>query len=332
MDRVHEPTLPFFEGTEKKLELVIGRGSPTLLELGDDFWRRTCRAAGAEILSGISTETGRAYVLSESSLFVFERKMIMLTCGRTTLRDAALALLETVPADRIEMLIYQRKNEAFPHSQPTSFFEDARILSERLPGRAFRFGHEDEHHLYMFHLDRPFRSEPDDVTVEILMYGLDDDVRSHFCRGDGSAGEPLREATELDRILPGFRIDDHQFEPTGYSLNALRRDEYYTVHVTPEVHGSYASFETNHRYGGDPNEMIQRVLEVFRPRSYDLVLFDHAATAAIDARGYRLRSHVSQHLDCGYEVRFMSFSLPNTEIVPAVEVPLADGARQVVDR
>jgi S-adenosylmethionine decarboxylase len=328
---VQEFTVSFFEGAEKKVELVVGPGSPNLLDLGDAFWRSACRAAGAEILSKVSTGEGAAYVLSESSLFVFERKMIMLTCGRTTLTDAVLALLEIVPPERIEMLIYQRKNEAYPHSQPTSFFEDVRVLGERLPGRAFRFGHEDEHHLYMFHLERPFRSEPDDVTVEILMHGLDESVRSHFCGIRGPKSEPLREATELDRILPGFEIDDHLFEPTGYSLNALRGDEYYTVHVTPEDHGSYASFETNHRFGSDPNEMIQRVVEVFRPRSYDLVLFDHAAKAAVDPRSYRLRAHVSQHLDCGYEVRFMSFSQPTTEIVPAVELPIAAGSRLEAD-
>jgi len=319
---VQESAATHFEGTEKKVELVVGIGAPRLIDLGDEFWRGICRAAGAEILSRIATDSCVAYLLSESSLFVFERKMLMLTCGRTSLANGVIALLDTVPAEQVEMLIYQRKNEAFPHEQPSSFHEDARRMNERLPGRAFRFGHEDEHHMYMFHLARPYESRDDDVTVEILMYGLDENVRRQFGQDEGERRETIREATGLDGILPGFAIDDHRFDPGGYSLNAIRGDEYYTVHVTPEEQASYASFETNHRFGRDPNEMISRVLQVFRPRSYDLVLFDHAATLPIDGQGYRLQAHVAQAIDCGYEVRFMNFTQSSTELGRAIELPI----------
>ena len=329
---MRESTAAHFEGTEKKVELVVGEGAPALLDLGDEFWRSICHAAGAEILSRISCDSCVAYLLSESSLFVFRNKMLMLTCGRTSLVDGVLALLETVPAEQIEMLIYQRKNEAFPHEQPSSFHDDASRLNGRLPGRAFRFGHEDEHHLYMFHLARPYESSADDVTVEILMYGLDEGVRREFWQESSESGETIRKTTGIDRILPGFQIDDHRFDPGGYSLNAIRGDEYYTVHVTPEEHASYASFETNHRFGQDPNEMISRVLQIFRPRSYDLVLFDHAASMPVDAGSYRLHSHVVQAIDCGYEVRFMNFSQPCSEVGRATELPRLSRPSQVVTR
>lgn len=324
-----ESAAAHFEGTEKKVELTVAAGTPVLLDLGDEFWQSICRAAGAEILSRISSDSCVAYLLSESSLFVFERKMLMLTCGRTSLADGVLRLLETVPADQVEMLIYQRKNEAFPHEQPSSFHEDVRRMNEKLPGRAFRFGHEDEHHLYMFHLDRPFQSSADDVTVEILMYGLDEGVRRLFWQ---EKGETIRRTTGMGGILPGFAIDDHRFEPSGYSLNAIRRDEYYTVHVTPEEQASYASFETNHRFGRDPNDLISRVLEIFRPRAYDLVLFDHATSMPIDGRGYRLQSHVAQAIDCGYEVRFMNFTEARAKLGRATELPVPGQPKKVAPR
>ena len=40
-------------------------------------------------------------------------------------------------------------------------------------------------------------------------------------------------------------MHDVLFEPCGYSLNAMKGDTYYTMHVTPEEDFSYASFETN---------------------------------------------------------------------------------------
>ena len=44
--------------------------------------------------------------------------------------------------------------------------------------------------------------------------------------------------TPLDAIFPGFQINDYLFQPCGYSLNAIRGSENYTIHVTPEEVGS----------------------------------------------------------------------------------------------
>jgi S-adenosylmethionine decarboxylase len=319
-----------FEGSEKKVELILDRSLPSLRGWGDGFWESVCQAARTEILSRIDDEGSIAYLLSESSLFVFDHQVIMLTCGRTTLHGGVIELLHAIPPDRIEMLVYQRKNESFPHSQRTSFFEDVSAMHERLPGRAFRFGDEDGHHLYLFHLDRPFSSDPADVTVEILMYGVDEAVRREFSRHTQRSTEGLRERTGIDRILPGFRVDDHLFQPGGYSLNALRGASYYTVHVTPEDQASYASFETNCPLGRDPGELVSRVLDIFRPRSFDLVVFDHDEPQTVPAQdGFTLTSHVVQPLAVGYRVRFMSFLRPRSAPVPALELPLRERPQQV---
>jgi len=48
-------------------------------------------------------------------------------------------------------------------------------------------------------------------------------------------------------------------------MNALSFDAYYTIHITPEEHCSYASFETNVRqrtYAA----LIRNVLTLFRPK------------------------------------------------------------------
>jgi len=194
-----------FEGSEKKVEIVVRPDGPSFRALGDDYWRGVARRAGAEVLSSISNARCDAYLLSESSLLVFDRKIVMMTCGRTTLHDAVLAVLEVVAPSDIDGLIYERKNEVYPHDQPTSFFQDVQILGEKLPGRAFKFGNEDEHHLYLFHLDRAASCDPQDMTLEVLMYGVADPEREQFGLATHATTEAVREATRVDRIIPGFQ-------------------------------------------------------------------------------------------------------------------------------
>jgi S-adenosylmethionine decarboxylase len=312
----------FFEGTEKKVELLVDPSVPSLRRRGDRYWERICVCAGAQVLSKISSDGCDAYLLSESSLFVFDHKMIMITCGRTKLPDAVLEMLRTVPADKVRFFIYERKNETYPHKQPSNFFEDVRLLDGALPGRSYRFGDEDEHHLYLFHLDRPFTCDPQDVTVEILMYGIPENLCRIYSPGGDRETRLVRQRTGIDRIIPGFEIDDHLFEPGGYSLNAVRGEEYWAVHVTPERASSYASFETNYRFGDDFDRIARRVLEQFSPRSFDVVLFDHTGEAKPEIEPYEVREHVAQDLDCGYRVRFLSYYRPRAGVRHPVELAI----------
>lgn len=312
----------FFEGTEKKFELAVDTALPSLRGLGDEFWNSVVRAAGAEIISKMEGSNCDAYLLSESSLFVFEHKLIMITCGRTRLPDAVERILERVPSEKVTFFVYERKNEIFPHSQPTSFFDDTKVLNRRLPGRAFQFGEEDEHHLYLFHLDRPYAGDPQDTTLELLMHGIDADIWKLFSGGPGEPTAPLRRGTGIESILPGFKLDDHLFEPSGYSLNAIRDERYWTVHVTPDPLRSYVSFETNHRSDDGWEAVVHRVLEVFRPRSFDIVLFDQSIAGEIAVSRYRLKVHVARDLECGYSVDFMNFYRPAPGLRQPVEIPV----------
>ena len=81
-------TPSFFEGPEKKLEMVVTPEHRSLRSLGDEVWRRVVEAAGAQVLSSLCNEECDAYLLSESSLFVYDDWFVMITCGQTTLIDA----------------------------------------------------------------------------------------------------------------------------------------------------------------------------------------------------------------------------------------------------
>lgn len=312
----------FFEGTEKKLELSIDRSQPSLRDRGDEYWFRIVRSTGAEVISTIANHRCWAFLLSESSLFVFDHKIVMITCGKTRLPVAVTEVLKDVPADKVEFLVYERKNEVYPHGQPTSFFDDVRALNRRLPGKAFQFGDEDEHHLYLFHLLRPYVGTVPDVTLEILMYGINRAILELFDQAPGSSTAVLRERTGIDRILPGFELDDHLFEPRGYSLNAIRDDQYWTVHVTPDPFRSYVSFETNQRSSEGQAGLVERVLDVFKPRSFDVVMFDQGGDFEFDRGPFQPRAPVVQQLSCGYEVRFLSFYRPPRGVREPIELPV----------
>jgi len=76
-----------FEGTEKRLEIEVNCSNEVNLRksISTDKWSKMLEFAKCLILSKTSNNVFDSYILSESSLFVFEKKIIMKTCGTTTL-------------------------------------------------------------------------------------------------------------------------------------------------------------------------------------------------------------------------------------------------------
>jgi S-adenosylmethionine decarboxylase len=74
-----------FEGPEKTLEVIFKTAGKGLRALSRVQLDTLCKLAKCTILSTISSTHVDAYVLSESSLFVYDYRLIMKTCGTTTL-------------------------------------------------------------------------------------------------------------------------------------------------------------------------------------------------------------------------------------------------------
>jgi S-adenosylmethionine decarboxylase len=315
------PTPSFFEGPEKKLELVVTPGFRPLRSLGEPTWRSIVEAAGARVLSVMKGERCDAYLLSESSLFVFDDWFVLITCGRTALVDAVPVILRSIPIESIAFLVYERKNEHFPEHQTTTFYEDARRLRTMVPGRALRFGDEHGHYVQMFHSTRPYTPEKNDPTLEVLMHTIDEGVVARFAQAEGSALTPIAVSSGIDAILPGFTTSEHVFNPSGYSLNAVRGDEYYTVHVTPESTGSYVSFETNYDFRNDLPRLVGSIVELFRPRVFDVVTFLPDSKPELAIAGYQLEDRVVEELG-GYRVSYFQYFRPSSGPRPAREIEL----------
>ena len=293
-----------FEGTEKKFEIMVTVDGPDLRGLGDDAWRAVIAASRAEPLHHRRGGQLDAWLLSESSLFVSARQAVMITCGRTTLIDGLVHLLDRLPADDVASLIYERKNENYPDEQPTRFVDDRARLQDRLGGESLAFGDLGGDHVSLYHLGRPVPVEPADSTLEVLMHGIDPAVAALFAPG-GPPTADLRQRLGLDTLLAGFAIDDHLFTPQGYSLNAIRGRRYATMHVTPEREHSYASFELAWNLDvALVREAVRRLLRGLRPERVDLLLFMHDPPVDVMFQGYTSDRGRHERLGCGYPVLY----------------------------
>lgn len=293
----------FFEGAEKLLEVwwsepseadvQLSDGSPeddhSLLRIPDEELAELCRVAGCQILSRIEV-AGRqkALLLSESSLFLSRRRAIFKTCGQTHLLGAVPLLLALARRyaglARVDSVFYSRKNFLRPELQRREY-RDPDLAGETAAldaafgrkGTAFCMGALNGERWYLYCLESE-RGEAD-LTLEVLMWDLDESVAEVFSTCGSSDADAAYAAAGLEALSPSEALlDHHLFIPSGYSANLLlpASDAYATVHVTPQPLCSYASFETN-LLERPLSEVLDSVLCIFRPRRFVLSLYGNRA-------------------------------------------------------
>ncbi|MBK26716.1 MAG: adenosylmethionine decarboxylase [Halobacteriovorax sp.] len=291
----------FFEGSEKKVEIVV-KSNIDLLSVEESFWSALVKEAKATILSSIKNKNCKAYLLSESSLFVWSDRIVLITCGQTTLVEAIKFFLKSYPKEQLESLIFQRKNEYFSHLQKTSFLDDIELLEKEVTGKAYRFGKMHEHHNFMFCTDHPYDAPDEDITNELLMYDISGEA-SIILNKSHENTKQIRSFLKLETLFPDYQIDDFAFSPQGYSANAIRDEFYFTIHITPEEFNSYVSFETN-----EPlcKAKLAELLDILKPESFDLVTFNHEDSLEIPTN-YHKRALVREKINLGYNVIFSHF-------------------------
>ena len=314
-------SLSNFEGPEKKLEIILTAPQTGLRAAVDRRWDRVVTACGAEIISQISTDQLDAYLLSESSLFVWDDRVLLITCGQTAPVDAIPVLVEFMHRRKIAWVFYERKNFLFPEEQPRDFTGDVCRLSEFFDGESRKLGLAAEDHLHVFCANPGPCPGGEDVTLQILMNDLDPAVSDAFSGTCARGARRIEKETGIDRLVSDMRQDRHVFSPFGYSINAIRGRDYCTIHVTPQRGGSYASFETN-RVAPDHDRVIDQVLSVFRPRRFSLVMTRSVNTTPATVLpgtdcvvpGYCIRYRNTWQLKTGYIISFSNHIRHRLEI------------------
>ncbi|EYU37130.1 hypothetical protein ABFS82_10G128900 [Erythranthe guttata] len=279
-----------FEGFEKRLEIAFSGppNGPGLRALTRNQLDSILELACCTIVSHLSNTEFDSYVLSESSLFVYPLKIILKTCGTTKLLLSVPQILKL--ADSLSLVYrsvrYSRGTFIFQNTQPAphrSFSEEAAFLNTYFEnGSGYLLGDPScpnrNWHVYVAAVDPdPLRGSDymTGVNLEMCMTGLDREKAAVFFNsGGGGGGGRMTKMSGIDDILPGHEICDFEFEPCGYSMNAIEGAAYSTVHVTPEDGFSYASYEAMGlelgSVGFEP--LLKRVLRCFKPEEFSLAV------------------------------------------------------------
>jgi len=273
-----------FEGPEKRLEIDFKKNTKRplgLRELSSEdnkLWQELLDYAKCTIIGTTKNEHFDSYVLSESSLFVYPFKLMIKTCGTTTLLRIIPKLLQYASQLdlSIEFVMFSRKNFVFPTQQifpHRTWEEEISYLNQFFDGTDYVFGpvHGDHWYLYLAdYSEHSPRITSSEKTIEIMMHKLDPVSTARFYKKEGT-GEKDK-FPGVAELIPDSVTDEFNFNPCGYSMNGLNKDVYWTIHVTPENHCSYASFETNLGLSNYSN-LIQNVADFFMPEIFTVALF-----------------------------------------------------------
>jgi S-adenosylmethionine decarboxylase len=269
-----------FEGSEKKLEIAfLMPAGESLRSLPRAFWASVVQASGAQILSELSNLEVDAYLLSESSLFVFRDRIVMITCGRTKLIEAAKLAIRKLGVSKVDSVFFERKNEAFPDAQITSFDQDAADLKKIFPqGQIHTVSYPAiGGFVRIFQWGRDELTREEARTFELLMHGIDPRVLVHLKDTNKLNRTKWSKILHFESVFPNYFVDEFWFEPCGYSINGICKNDYFTIHITPEKEASYVSLEFNRSFASDEEfkRAIQTVLNVFNPQLSVLIQFNH---------------------------------------------------------
>ncbi|CAB4252651.1 similar to Saccharomyces cerevisiae YOL052C SPE2 S-adenosylmethionine decarboxylase, required for the biosynthesis of spermidine and spermine [Maudiozyma barnettii] len=218
-----------FEGPEKLLEIwfypdpcAIPDKTKTLRSIPVQIWTDILKLVKCEVLSTKSTKCMDAFLLSESSLFVYDHKITMKTCGTTT----TLFCLEEV-FKQVESLLnwkcnidndkfspykvfYSRRSFMFPSKQRSihrNWNDEVDYLNKFFTnGKSYTVGRSDQGthwNLYVTDTNKSSLVNDDtechetnnyeydnDETVEILMTGL-----NHKCADQFVCNREVKSAT-----------------------------------------------------------------------------------------------------------------------------------------
>jgi S-adenosylmethionine decarboxylase len=223
-----------FVGPEKLLEvwfapapdaLPLTAAKDGLMSVSPETWKEMLDIVCCKVLSTLESDHVNAYLLSESSMFVFRHKLILKTCGTTTLLWGLPRMLEiaaskagfphhkisTLKGDLTAMatpyrVFYSRKNFIFPDKQRgphRSWKDEVHFLDNMFSGgSAYMVGKMNGDHWYLYltspntSLTRPGTPESEKATETKLLQFPVNAVNSLRSNSDDETLEILM--TDLD--------------------------------------------------------------------------------------------------------------------------------------
>jgi len=302
-----------FEGPEKRLEItfrpknlaqILPPSYRGLRLISKSDWQEMCTLARCNIISQTTNQYFDSFVLSESSLFVYPTMVMIKTCGTTALLQAIGKLLELGERYNLEVaqVYYSRKNFLYPQLQPEvhrDWSDEVALLDTHFDGSSYVFGSTNQDHWNLYFCDYT-EGEPSPATSFLpsmasrissraetpfesnfclMMQGLAPEVAAQYYKkedqGDQDKFPGMDTLIDFDDEYNSSETltDEFNFTPCGYSMNGLKGSSFYTIHITPEAHCSYASFETNASLSPNQHqELISRIMALFKPNKATLTI------------------------------------------------------------
>ena len=208
-----------FEGSEKKMEIdfipMDGSDAEAMPNHGGlrsyhrQYWSDIIAILNGCILLHDAEEKFDAYLISESSLMVYNDRIVILTCGTTLLLKTLPAFIDAAAKIGLEVswFQYSRKNFMFPDKQLTphkTFDMEVSFLDKIFPtGRPFVMGPMTSDHWYLFVADFIDRGEGQGAERRALM--------QEYSRGADDAGKDAPKVMDKDQMLNVYMygIDPH---------------------------------------------------------------------------------------------------------------------------
>ncbi|KKK16345.1 S-adenosylmethionine decarboxylase proenzyme [Aspergillus ochraceoroseus] len=252
-----------FEGPEKLLEVWfapsaddLGPSNPKGLKaVAEEIWKDMLDIVNCQVLSIVSSEDVDAYLLSESSMFVWPHKLILKTCGTTTLLSGLPRILEiaalfggfpksTAPASRgitvaaaPYRVFYSRKNFLFPDRQRgphRSWRDEVRSMDKLfLNGSAYMIGKMNGEHWYLY------LTEPNTLLTPPATPTESDDegtTETKFIQ--------LPERAALRRAVDD-ETSDETLEVLMTDLDEENAKQFYLEHATSVAEKRYSNFDAH---------------------------------------------------------------------------------------
>lgn len=265
----------FYEGTEKRLEISIKQNN--LLQFPEIFWQEMVAQADAFILSKIENKTLRAYLLSESSLFIWKNKLLLITCGNTNLVKAAQFFQKKLTREKILSLLFHRHQAIRPELQETDFAQDCALLSTHLQGKTMHWREEYKGDLFLSGNTAKANSHCKQI---LMLHGLSGPFAEKLQAGTAST-EQIESTLALTDFFPALCLDQYTFTPKGYSLNAIAGNNYLTIHITPEKLSNYLSLESSFAEQV-MQPFIKHLMRLFTPSQSHLINFNEDMSNALE--------------------------------------------------
>ena len=230
-----------FLPNEKKLVCWMSE-QQSLLSLPVTIWRDLASQGKTKIISEAKTSSCISFILSESSLFVWQDHFLMITCGNGEPLET-LCAVEQLTDKTISGFLY------VPNKLNNT---DTSRLKERFPDFNFTIqGGE------IFGATKRITYPS---TTHLMMSDFPESIRTVLF-----SGSRLQIRRLFADIFTDYLLDDHRFEPHGYSINGIKEDDYITVHITPQMPWNCMSFETN---SAKAQRYVESLLESLGPNHH----------------------------------------------------------------